>query len=235
MIIKYNIFMENKETDIFELSNKRYNSTNLSGLTDEENPFMRFSSKQDPLNRINDYDYNILPNEAYKDISNDVFKLEYKIAKTEEQIKNIEAQINTANEINDYAKASELKNKLDSLKRNYDELLAIYNDRTLSAKITDSVSGFVQKAAGANISEMKSSTLKILDLVVSKLPAKIAGLLKIRKSLVLLENINKNVDELVNMTIPYGENIDKYRQLSKYIIKANSIQSEIAGILGKKV
>jgi hypothetical protein len=51
------------------------------------------------------------------------------------------------------------------------------------------------------------------------------------ESLTKLENINKSVDELMSMNIPYGENINKYEQLSRYIIKANSIQSDISRLI----
>ena len=59
------------------------------------------------------------------------------------------------------------------------------------------------------------------------MPRQFVSLVELKKSLDKLENINKSVDELIAMNIPYGENNDKYRQLSSYIIKANSIQSEI--------
>ena len=49
----------------------------------------------------------------------------------------------------------------------------------------------------------------------------------------MLENINKSVDELVSLNIPYGESLSKYEQLSKYIIKANSIQAQISNHLKK--
>jgi viroplasmin and RNaseH domain-containing protein len=39
--------------------------------------------------------------------------------------------------------------------------------------------------------------------------------------------INRSVDELMSMNVSHFENINKYEQLSKYIIRANSIQAEI--------
>ena len=65
------------------------------------------------------------------------------------------------------------------------------------------------------------------------MPQKVSSMLKIKKSLSMLEGINKSVDKLVTMTVPYGENINKYRELSKYIIKANEIQAEISKHIGK--
>ena len=55
--------------------------------------------------------------------------------------------------------------------------------------------------------------------------------MEIKSSLDKLENINKSVDELMSMKIPYGESNYRYDILSKYISKANSIQSEISKVI----
>ena len=63
---------------------------------------------------------------------------------------------------------------------------------------------------------------------IAKLPKRFATVLEVKKSLSKLENISRNVDELMTLQTPYGEAGDKYEQLSKYIIKANNIQAQIA-------
>ena len=221
--------MKNKGSDIFEFTNNNSNQSNFLNIAEDENPFMNLSVKQEGYRRLNDYDFNILKDGAYRDISDDAFKLECQISKKEEEIKIIESKISSAEEIQDTVLISELQNKLCSLKSEYNTLLALYNDKTLSAKITDRFSGFI-----GIINNIKQVSSNIFDLVISKLPDKLTSSFKIRKSLSVLANINKSVDELVTRTIPYGENIDKYKQLSKYIIKANEIQLEISGYLGKK-
>lgn len=40
----------------------------------------------EPVRRLNDYDYNILREDAYKDVSDELFKLEYKISRLEEEL-----------------------------------------------------------------------------------------------------------------------------------------------------
>ena len=61
---------------------------------------------------------------------------------------------------------------------------------------------------------------------MSKLPKQLSTVIELKKSLSKLKNINRSVDELMSLNAPYGEKSDKYEQLSKYIIKANSIQSK---------
>ena len=67
----------------------------------------------------------------------------------------------------------------------------------------------------------------MFNTLISKLPRKIASVFAIRNSLSKLANINKSVDDLMRYKYPYGEAATRYEQLSKYIAKANSIQSEI--------
>ena len=78
-----------------------------------------------------------------------------------------------------------------------------------------------------------SMALNNSEKIVEKLPAPFSKIFELKKSLTKLENINKSVDELMRLNIPYGENINKYEQLSRYIIKANSIQSEISNYIKK--
>lgn len=226
--------MEKEDTDIFESTRTSGNSNKFREFFPEnENPFINFSEKKENVRHLNDYDSNIMKDGAYRDISDDLFKLEYKISRAEKEIAGIEAMIAAAKEIQDIPRINELEHKLELVSAEYQELLLIYNDRTLSAKITGSFSTLLKKATGKNIPDIKAEFLNFCGKIASKLPKRLTSILKIKKSLYILENINKSVDKLVTMTIPYGENPERYQQLSKYIIKANSIQSEISSYLNK--
>ncbi len=228
--------MENKNTDIFELTKLLGQNDNFQKLfSEDENPFSSgMTRRSESSRRLNDYDSNILKEDAYKDIDDEVFKLEYKISRTESEIKDIEEQINAAEEIIDLNKKQDLEYKLNTLRKEHKDLLDAYNEATLSAKITDSVSSVVKKTLGSNFITLKSKLSGISESLLSKMPLKLTSALKVKKSLSTLENINKSVDKLITMTVPYGETTDKYKQLSKYILKANTIQSEISDYLNKK-
>ncbi len=176
---------------------------------------------------INDYDCNILQKEAYKDVKSEVFRLEYKIAAVEEELKNIESQIKTANEIHDFEQSELLFNRYKQLKYELEDLMLLYNETSLSAKITGEITGMFS----LKIKSCFKGVSKFLDmletLIISKLPHKISSAIELKKSLEKLENINKSVDELIKLQTPLGEAGDKYIQLSKYITKANSIHAEI--------
>lgn len=215
--------MQNNNSDIFQgrAINTNEQQNNNFFLTEEITPIN--PALTDNARRLNDYDFNLLREGAYKDISDDLFKLEYKISRIEEDIKNIDAQILSAKEINDFILAEDLQNRKNALEEDYNTLVEFYNEKSISAKISDI---FLNKIKN-NFHNLYRNFTMIAEAFLLKLPKPFASVVELKKSLNKLENINKSVDELMSLNIPYGENINKYEQLSKYIIKANSIQNEI--------
>ena len=52
-------------------------------------------------------------------------------------------------------------------------------------------------------------------------------------SLEMLSGINKSVDELIDMKVPYGESLENYQKLTSYLYKANKIHSQILKSMNK--
>lgn len=226
--------MKKNNTDTFEgLKQNIFQSDNffLIENAESQNPKLNVS---EPIRRLNDYDFNLLKEDAYKDVSDDLFKLEYKISRIEEEIKNFEAQILTAREINDFEQIKDLSTRKTILEEDYEALLAIYNDKSISAKISDRISNIFNSKFKNDFKNFQTKLTNITDSVLSKMPKQFSSIIELKKSLAKLENLNKSVDELMSYNIPYGENINKYEQLSKYIIKANSIQAEISRYIKNK-
>lgn len=183
----------------------------------------------EPSRRLNDYDYNILREDAYKDISNELFKLEYKISRLEEELKTIDLQIQSARDISDYDTVETLTNRKRVISEDLTALVEMYNDKSLSTKI----SGGLFNLAKSKFAKFNALGNSLKQMILSNLPGKFSYLFEIKQSLSKLESINKNVDELMTMQTPYGEAGDKYNQLSKYITRANAIQSSIAKSMHK--
>lgn len=218
--------MNNSNGDRFEVSGNR-----LVSSGNENNFFLSesiakpgFQEITEPARRLNDYDFNLLKEDAYKDVTDDLFKLEYKINRAEEDIKALDLQIQAAQDIQDYELAGELSGRQIIMREDYEALVALYKEKSISARLTN-VFGDKLKPKISGIQQTISS---FSEKIIEKLPKRFSSILELKKSLHKLENINRSVDELISMNIPYGENIDKYEQLSKYIIKANSIQNEIS-------
>lgn len=228
--------MKNNRSDSFEINKSNISTNSDNFFLFGEDPFAYDSVKyisNESSRRLNDYDFNLLKEDAYKDVSDDLFKLEYKISKVEEDLKNIDVQIQLALDINDELMLDELYKRKDALNEDYEALIAIYNDKSVSAKLTDSFTNLLSDNVKSNLNNLKKNFNIFTDSIIEKLPKSLSTIFELKKTLQKLEHINKSVDELMSMNIPYGENINKYDQLSKYIIKANSIQSEITRYIKK--
>ncbi len=203
-------------------------------LQDDDNFFLQpeeirpINGQTEPQRRLNDYDYNILKEDAYKDVTDEIFKLEYKISKTEEELKSIEDEIQAAKDVRDFNKVEILFNRKKQLQEDLNGLIEIYNDTSLSAKISGGITNMLSPKVKENFSGMKKLFGIFSDALISKLPKRFSSALELKKSLAKLENINKSVDELMTMQTPYGEAIDKYEKLTKYITRANTIQAQIS-------
>lgn len=230
--------MDRNRTDIFEstVQNSYKKEINIDNffLMDESPLLENQKSTFDNTRRLNDYDFNLLKEDAYKDISDDLFKLEYKISKLELSLKDIESQIQAARDIQDYDLIDELVIRMIALKTEYNELIEIYNEKSISTRISGGIMSLFGEKFQKKINSFKSHFSGISDLIISKMPKRFSSVLELKKTLNKLENINKSVNELMTMNSPYGENSDKYAQLSKYIIKANAIQGEISKYINNK-
>ena len=186
---------------------------------------------QEPSRRLNDYDFNLLKEDAYKDVSDELFKLEYKISKLEDEYHDIDNQIQSARDISDYDTVEHLTNRKRQIYEDLEILSKIYNEKSLSTKISGGIFNILSPRLRSQVKKINSQLKVLHDIIISKLPGKFASVQEIKQSLNKLENINKSVDELMTMQTPYGESIDKYEQLSRYITRANAIQAKIARTL----
>lgn len=227
--------MKNNENDIFEgikhipseeINNNFFLTENILSLNKQ--------LKTDSSKRLNDYDYNLLKEDAYKEVNNDLFRLEYRISKIEKYIKNNNIQLESAKEIGDYKLIEELSTKRKFLEDDYKRLLALYIDKSFSAKISDKILNLFGIKIKNNIKNIIISLTNYSDKIISKISSQFSTFLKLRKTLNKLENLNQSVSDLITLNIPYGENYNKYDQLSKYIIKANSIHANISQQINKK-
>lgn len=215
------------QRDIFTPTNKDKN--NSDDIQKDFNFFLQpqqmilHKQLREQSRSLNDYDMNILEEDAYKDVKDEVFKLEYKINRLENSIDMLNKKIIAAEEIGDSSTIEKLNTQKSQIEAEMQELNDVYKEISLSAKITGGVTGELIKKIKSN-----NNLKNFIEGIISILPERISSLIKIKHSLEKLENINKNVDELITMQIPYGEASDRYNKLSKYIIKANYIQSEIS-------
>lgn len=220
--------MRKNNSDTFEGINKNISNSNNFFINQSRTASGSMFYVQEPTRRLNDYDSKLLEEDAYKDVNDDAFKIEYKLFKLEEELKALDSQIQAAKDIGESDLAEQFFIRKISIERDYQNLIETYNNRSFSTKVSDSILGVFNTTSKRHNKNKISKFSKLYNSLLEKLPKKILSLLELKNSLNKLENINKSVDDLMTMNIPYGENYNKYEQLSKYIIKANSIQSKIS-------
>lgn len=223
--MKGDIFVNNNQRNIFESGS---NETNFFAQQES----LQTNNKQtEPIRHLNDYDYNILREDAYKDVSDELFKLEYKISRLEKELAAIDGQIQSARDISDYDTVEYLLNRKKQTKEDLESLIEIYNDKSLSAKISGSLFNIISPGVKNQFAKLTKNFNSLKDNFLSSLSGRFASVQELKQSLNKLENINKSVDELMALRTPYGEDGEKYDQISRYITRANAIQAKISRIL----
>ena len=79
----------------------------------------------------------------------------------------------------------DIEKRLKVAKEDYEALIAIYNNKSFSGKITDAVKTKID----TKFSGIKNSILNISEKFVEKLPSPFSKIFELRKSLAKLENL----------------------------------------------
>jgi len=180
------------------------------------------------VHRFNDLDSNLIEETAYREVKDETFQLEYRINQLEDNLKNIAKQIIAAKEINDFQKIDILTIKKHQDELELNRLYKKYSEQGFSARLSGGITNLITPRPKKNTDTADKVLEFISEKILSKLSKKFNSCRTLKLALSKLDNINKNVDELVSMTIPYGEGPSKYERLSDYLSRANSIQYKIS-------
>ena len=174
--------------------------------------------------RLNDYDLNILNDNSFKDLDDKTLKLECLIAEKEEALDALNTKIKGAELLGKLLDVMDLKIQAKQLENELVDLKEQYSKRNVVEKITDAV--YIKKP------KIKLSPIDRLARFVSrkiypKLSKKVKSIIDLGESLETLLSINENIDELMTIKAPYGENKANYEKLTNYLYRANRIHSQI--------
>lgn len=194
--------------------------------TNDEN--QRKEQPQSNSTRINDYDSNILENNAYQTLPDEMLKIEHRLGILESSLSKINNEIEALESFGDNVQVGELKHRKQLIEKELIEQNKKYSELSFGAKLSGQIASAVRFTSGK-----KTSTLsKVKNFVKKKILAKISKKFNysenMKEALDKLSNINSNVDELVTMKIPYGEKSRRYANLTAYLNRANVIQSNIS-------
>lgn len=178
--------------------------------------------------RLNDYDSNILENNAYHDIPDEMFKLEHKIGLLEQSLAQISTEIDALESLGAQIQICDLKERRRKIEDELKELNNKYCKLGVSSKISGHIASVVHFTSNQKFEKLDKAKDFIEKKVLAKISKKFNQNLTMKDALEKLSSINLSVDELVNMQVPYGETLTRYEKLTAYLNKANVIHSKIA-------
>lgn len=217
----------NGENNIFSKPNANTIGGNIFAAA--PSGFNKKNVKLKPITgRLNDYDSNILENNAYQDIPDEMFKIEHKIGILENFLAKTIGEIDGLEGLGQASQIQTLLLRKQNIEKEIAELNKKYKELGLSAKI----SGQIASAVGLPGIKRRGIVSKMWKFfskkVLSKFSKKFSYSQKIRDALEKLTSINANVDELITLQTPYGEKVERYEKLTAYLNKANVIHSQIS-------
>lgn len=178
--------------------------------------------------RLNGYDVNMI-NEIAEPADDDVVKLGVEINKREEAIEELRTKIAATERLGKLPEVINLKIKEKELEREISELKTIFAQKKSLSK--PALKHKLKKRTDMPV--IRAIQRFISRKILAKLSKKFNSIMMLSDSLEMLSGINRSVDELIEMKIPYGENLENYQKLTSYLYKANKIHSQILKKMNK--
>jgi len=178
--------------------------------------------------RLNGYDVSML-NDITDETDDDVVKLGVEISKREEEIEILREKIKATERLGKLPDVIKLKIKEKELEREISEMKVLFaQKKSISKPIVKQ-----QLKKRQDMPIIRAIQKFISRKILAKLSKKFNSIMQLSDSLEMLSGINKSVDELIEMKVPYGESIENYQKLTSYLYKANKIHSQILKRMNK--
>lgn len=194
------------------------------------NPFTvseRFKQTTSPF-LIDGFDSAMLEERAYLKLDDEMLKLEYRINRLEEDLMIIDEEIAAALNIEDQSRLAFLKTKKETIEKEIETLNDKYYDIGAMSKFTTIVSAMFRRRFKKEKNIFKKINYFFSKYVLSAFSKRLNFTFNLRESLSKLADINRSVDELISLRIPFGGLTGRYEKLTNYIIKANDIHAKIS-------
>lgn len=194
------------------------------------NPFSvpeKFKQATSPFH-IDGYDSTMLEDRAYLKLDDEMLKLEYRINQLEEDLMIINDEILAAINIDDHSRTEFLQAKKESIKKELERLNNKYFDIGAMSKFTTIMSSIFRKRSSKEKSLIQKLNYFVEKYILAVISRRLNFTFNLKESLSKLADINRSVDELISLRIPFGGLTGRYEKLTGYINKANDIHAQIA-------
>lgn len=215
--------MDEKQNSLNDIEFDNITIGNDKNLFSKTVPFDIPADLTSPVKRINGLDSQLLDENSLKD---DVFKPENRLNQLENKLKIIDEDIKFAEMVDNRVLVQDLH--IERYKLVY-EIASIKN-----AKRTYHFKGYAKyllfwhrKIMAGKMSFQKKFMQKVVNPIFNILIKPIPNYSNLREMVSMLNSLNKNVEEISQLRIPYGEHDTRYEELTKYLTQVNSIQTLI--------
>lgn len=177
--------------------------------------------------RLNSFDSTMLEEVAYNVLDDTELKLEKRIENLENNIRDVNEKIVVAETLKDIVTLDELNLQKQILKKNLENVRNEYQSKNIDTRMTSIIADFLlfpQKIKNFFHRQFR------YFLFHSKFIKKFKPLMRsimVRDTLGKLDKINKSVDELVKMQVPFGEQEVRYEKLVNHLSRAGALHSQI--------
>lgn len=180
------------------------------------------------LRRINDLDSNMIEEKANLKLDGEPLKLEYKIEDKEKTLKELSDKIKVADRVANQQELFSLRIKKQRIEQELRDLYKEYTVKDVTGQqMTDNINGAVTGTRQRKMPVINLIKRFIKRHILARVSKKFNSLVVLGDSLDTLSAINKNVDELLKIKTPYGENTQNYEKLTEYLYRAHKIRSQI--------
>jgi len=169
--------------------------------------------------RLNGYDSNILNDKTLPQGDSEKLKIEYKISEKQKALTDLNGKIKNAELYGTQNEVLSLRVRKQRLEQELFEL----NRQNASQKGIKTITGEV-----IELPWIKKAQTFVSRNVLAKVSKKFNSIVFLGDSLEKLTDINRSVDELIEMNVPYGEKMENYEKLTQYLSQANKIHSQIS-------
>lgn len=177
--------------------------------------------------RLNSMDSAMLEESAYIALDDPDLKLEKRIENFEQSLKIVDEKIIVAETVKDDRALKELMEQKRLINKNLANLQSQYKSQNLDTKLTNIIAQSIRFA-----DDFKSKVKLHIKLFIRRSKflhqfTPIARAITVKETLGRLDKINKSVDELVKMKVPFGENEERYETLVNHLQRAGALHSQI--------
>ena len=177
--------------------------------------------------RLNAYDSALFEETSVQKIDDPSLKLETKIEKVEEMISVLAEKLVVSEAVQDTMLTKEIFIQKLMLEKKLEKLQKEYKEKGFETKLTQGLINVFGMPENIENNLKKKVQNFVKNSGITKPFRPVRNFFKIKETLNRLDKINKSVDELITMNVPYGEGDQRYKALANHIARANYLQNKI--------